>query len=129
MLKVHQAFPGVTSFSALWPGVLWCLILPCAGMEADPLKLFFAVNRLESREDFAFLFETRDEAAEAVGPIITGEIRDIYDLQAPAAKPAMPVPPMASSPSYLLVTPTSGLCWWISSWQVVRLLAALVRCC
>ena len=50
------------------PGVSWsffsCLvafILQSAGMETDPLQLFFAANGLESREDFAFLFENRKE--------------------------------------------------------------------
>ena len=81
-------------------------------MESDPVQLFCAANSLESREDFAFLFETREEANEAGGPVIAAawevarnecsealavKVRDIYAMQAASAKPTMPAPPAASS--------------------------------
>ena len=46
------------------------ILLPCAGMDTEPLQLFFAAHGLESRADFAFLFKTREEAADRGGPII-----------------------------------------------------------
>ena len=81
-------------------------------MESDPVQLFCAANGLESREDFAFLFETREEAHAEGGPIIAAawevarpecseglavKVRDIYAMQAASAKPSMPAPPSASS--------------------------------
>ena len=81
-------------------------------MESDPVQLFCAANGLESREDFAFLFETREEANAEGGPIIAAawevarrecseglavKVRDIYAMQAVSAKPSVPVPPAASS--------------------------------
>ena len=81
-------------------------------MESDPVQLFCAANGLDSREDFAFLFETREEAQAEGGPIIAAawevarrecseglavKVRDIYAMQAASAKPSMPAPPSASS--------------------------------
>ena len=74
-------------------------------MESDPVQLFCAANGLESREDFAFLFETREEAHAEGGPMARREcseglavkVRDIYAMQAASAKASMPAPPSASS--------------------------------
>ena len=64
--------------------------------------------------DFAFFFETREEALQNAGPVVAAawaiarheaqqglavRVRDPYDLQAPGAKPSIAPPPVKAKPS------------------------------